>query len=119
MQRFRAILERKTRKFAGGVNRETSRQIRDTIAEGIANGDPLDKIIRSIESGYAFSKTRASTIAITEVKRTQMLSQIEAWDHSGVVEGKVWYTALDDRVDETLCAPLHGISRSLGWRFKF
>jgi len=33
--------------------------------------------------------------------------EIEAWEKSGIVTSKIWYTALDERVDPD-CAALHG-----------
>lgn len=95
---------------------DTDRQhIVNTITSGIENGDSLTKIRDALTNDEALSYTRNQSMRITrtEVSRTSMQSASDAWEQSGVVEGKQWITAGAD--DE--CADYEGQVESLDGNF--
>lgn len=90
--------ERST-KIAKDVNDETEKQLRASITEGLRENESAHQIRARIESVFGFAVTeRADRIAQTEITRAQTFADVEAWDQSGVVSGKEWYTAKDERV---------------------
>jgi SPP1 gp7 family putative phage head morphogenesis protein len=99
--------ERST-KIAADVNDETEKQLRASVTEGLVNGESTHQIRARIEQVFGFALTqRADLIAQTEVARAQTFGDIEAWTQSGLVEGKEWYTAHDERVCK-FCGPMDG-----------
>ena len=105
--RVQAALLKNMQKFSGEVSDETVKKVREAIAAGIDAGEAIPAIRTRIVEATVFGKARAEVIARTETTRAQNFASIEAWRESEVVTGKVWYTALDERVDDE-CAALHG-----------
>lgn len=68
--------------------------VRAAIDEGLSNDDVSAKIVES----YAFSNARATVIARTETNRASNAGALQAYRASGVVSGKQWLTAEDDKV---------------------
>lgn len=102
------FLTERDRKVSGSINDETDKQLRATLAQGINEGDSLEQLAARVEQVYgAAAGYRAERIARTEARRTSTQGEIEAWDQSGVVEGKEWFTAQDERVCE-FCGPMDG-----------
>ncbi len=89
----------RTEKIAVDVNDETAKQIRASLSQGVDAGESTYQLKARVEEimGSA-SSIRADRIARTEVARAQGYANIEAWSQSGVVSGKEWFTARDDRV---------------------
>lgn len=101
-------IDSRTGKIAADVNDETEKQLRTTLTEGINNGEGYMELRARVEQVMGFAATvRADRISRTEVARAQSAADIMAWDESGVVEGKEWYTALDERRC-AFCKDLHG-----------
>lgn len=65
-----------------------------------------------------FGETRAQAVAVTEVTRIFAQGNITAWKASGVVTGKRWMTARDERVCP-ICGPMHNklVSIDNSWQF--
>ena len=101
------MLAKQTKKFAGKVTKDTSTAIRDNLAEGLQGDESFDELVSRIQDLAAFDDSRAEMIARTEVTRAQANTDIQAWDQSGVVSKKIWYTAEDERVCPH-CDALHG-----------
>lgn len=55
----------------------------------------------------SFTRERSRTIARTEITRASTEAEIQAYEQSGVVKGKEWYTALDERTCLE-CSAMHG-----------
>lgn len=72
--------------------------------EWMSASDIWFKISQQFED---FSRTRANKIARTEITTISSFAEIDAWEQSGVVTAKEWYTALDERRCER-CGALHG-----------
>lgn len=101
-------LEHRSTKIAEDVNDETEKQLRATLTEGINAGESTYQIRARIELVMGIAATmRADTITRTEVARAQSAADIYAWNQSGVVEAKQWYTTLDERRCP-YCKDLHG-----------
>lgn len=91
-----------------GVAREIDRWIRA--------GAALPELERRLEP--FFDKRRAHRVAVTEVTRVYASGNILAWKASGVVDGKRWQTAVDERVCP-ICSRMHNtfVDLDRGWEF--
>jgi len=84
-------------KVAKGVNAETEKQIRATLASGIRDNEGISELKARVSQVFGSASTyRAYMIAVTEVATAQNTADVEAWQQTGVVEGKEWYTARDE-----------------------
>ena len=98
-QPLRDYFEERTLKIATDVDAETAKQIRASLSQGVDAGESTFQLRARVEAIMGSASTiRADRIARTEVTRAQSFANIEAWDQSGVVEAKEWFTARDDRV---------------------
>lgn len=77
------------------------------LVEWIESGEPLPALIQDLTP--FFNGFRSKLIATTEVTRVFAEGNIIAWRQSGLVAGKRWQTAKDERVDCAICRPLQGI----------
>lgn len=97
------------RRYRGGIfaqiNETTRLNVVGAIEDWIKAGDPLPVLESTI--GQWFTSTRATTIAVTEVTRAYAEGNKMAWRSTGLVGGKRWNTAMDDRVC-IYCGPLNG-----------
>lgn len=111
------FLGTRVKKVSKEVNEETDRRLKAAIAEGIANGEGTFEIGERIKTIYDQAEGyRSERIARTETIRASGFAHEEAWTQSGVVEGKEWFTAKDERVCE-FCGPMDGGTRFLGQEF--
>jgi len=95
-------------RFANPVTRETNRQLRAALAEAINAGDSIPKIRKRVEQLFSDIEVyRSERIARSETIRASNYVTQEAWQESGVVTGKEWLTADDERTCP-YCAPLDG-----------
>lgn len=109
-------ISKNTKKLAGEMTRVTTNKLRSTISAGLEAGEAIEDLEKRILASTAFSPARAEVIARTETVRAQGIAELEVWDQSGVVVGKTWYTALDERVCPW-CAPMHGKTVTLKQAF--
>jgi HK97 family phage portal protein len=108
--KIRANVEKFTRSML-----ETDREVlTDIITNGIGNGLSVVEIRNQITEHFdEYSKKQAQRIGRTEVLRTSTQSALDAWEQSGVVEGKQWITA--GATDE--CADYEGATETLSSNF--
>ena len=102
------FLEQRTQRFALQVNETTWDSLRTSLVEGMDAGESIDDLAKRVEAvmGDRIS-SNAQTIARTEtIGALNGGSQI-AWEQSGVVAGKEWVAALDERTRDTHIAA-HG-----------
>lgn len=86
-------------KIAEDVNEETAKQLRASLSQGVQAGESTYQLRARVEAVFGSASTmRADRIARTEVSRAQGFADIQAWTQSGVVVGKEWFTAEDERV---------------------
>lgn len=84
------------------------------ISDGIKEGKSVPEIRDAITNKFdAIKKNQASVVTRTEVLRAANMASEDAWEQSGVVEGKQWLTA--GATDE--CAQYEGQIVTLGGNF--
>jgi SPP1 gp7 family putative phage head morphogenesis protein len=101
-----------------GITDTTRKQIATLIRYFVDNSITINELRDQLMAGNLFSKHRATMIAVTEVTRAFQNGSMAAWRASGVVEGREWQTAVDERVCP-LCGPLHGKVAKLNEPFGF
>jgi HK97 family phage portal protein len=90
------------------IARTTQEALRDTLFEGIQNGESIPKLSKRIAEVYQKAKDyRTDRIARTETATAANQGTLEAYKQSGVVKKKEWITADDERLCD-LCAPMDG-----------
>lgn len=99
-----------------GINETTRAQTMRAINDWIRSDAGLDSLRAKLRPIYG--KTRADSIAITEVTRTFAEGNMQLWNSTGVVSGKRWMTAVDERVCP-VCSPLHGKLVEIDGNFGF
>lgn len=107
----------KAAKVGGDVNAETEKQLRTTLMDGIAKNETNYELRARVENVLGIASTRrADNIARTESARAQTYADIQAWQQSGVVVEKRWYTARDERVCR-YCAHMDGTIEKVSTNF--
>jgi len=115
--RVTGFLKSNTIKFSTEVNKYTNKRIRTVLAAGIAEGESIPKLVKRINGVFDnCTKSRAFAIARTESSRAMNFATEEAYIESGVVEGKRWLTAFDERTCLE-CSSLDGKLVDLGDNF--
>jgi len=102
--------------WAWSLNESTRRGVAREIDRWVRNGDPLPEL--ELRLRPFFDDTRARRVAVTEVTRIYASGNVMAWRSSGVVDGKRWMTAVDERVCP-VCSKLHNkfVELNRGWEF--
>lgn len=102
--------------WAWALNETTRRNVVREIDRWIRNGAPLPELELRLRN--FFDDKRARRIAATEVTRIYASGNVMAWKASGVIDGKRWQTARDERVC-SVCGRLHNtfVELSGGWEF--
>lgn len=98
---MRAI-EKQAQQFAVRLNETTYEQLQASLSEGVAKGESIDDLAGRVEDVMGDRiRSSAEVIARTEVNRASSTGDIEAWRQTGIVAGKRWGAALDDRTRPT------------------
>jgi SPP1 gp7 family putative phage head morphogenesis protein len=104
----------RTFKFAGDVTNTTYEAVRSQLLAGIAEGEGIPKLRKRIESVFENAgRVRSEMIARSEIIRASNFGAEEAYKQSGVVSGKEWLTAFDERTCDQ-CAAMNGKIVELG-----
>lgn len=82
------------------ISESTRDRLRTTVADSIENGDSSAELADRIESSFAFSDTRATTIARTEIVNANVQGNLAGWDKSGVVSMKQSVLGSEHDVDD-------------------
>lgn len=82
------------------ITEGTREMIRAQVVEAMRNGDSVQELAGRLKESHAFSNTRAKTIARTETAMADNMGNLIGWDETGLVAGKRWITAEDDKVSE-------------------
>ena len=98
------------------LNESTRRGVVREIDRWVRSGAPLPELEKRL--GSFFDERRARRIAVTEVTRIYASGNVMAWKASGVVNGKRWRTAVDERACP-ICARLNNtlVELDRGWEF--
>lgn len=95
-------IDGQTQRFAEQVNETTWENLRTSLSEGIANGESADLLADRVEEIMRGRiKSSKEAIARTEATAASTIGTQESWRQSGVVSGKEWIAALDDRTRDT------------------
>jgi len=82
--------------FAQKISETSAEDLRDSLLEGMENGETVDQLKDRIEELYeGWEGYRAERIARTESARAYSKGHVEAWRATGVVKNKVWVAAAD------------------------
>lgn len=108
-------LLKQIRRFPAGVIGTTEEEIREAIAIGIKEGETLDQIADRVEAklGSTHILNRAELIARTEAIYAANAGAEQGYIQSGVVEGKQWLIAWDERTCD-ICLDMEGMTAPLG-----
>jgi HK97 family phage portal protein len=94
-----ASMEGRAAFFTGSIIDTTYEVLKSKIVDGVANGDGIDKIGRSIRDYFDdMTVKRAKTIARTETGFILSKATNDAYNQSAVVVGKEWINVGDDNV---------------------
>lgn len=84
--------------FIKSANETTRNKLKDELAEGLLKGESIDELKNRVEKIFENAiGPRSEMIARSEVLRATNFATEETYRQSGVVEGKEWLTALDER----------------------
>lgn len=104
-------------KLSFDINDETTSNLKNVLQEGIAGGESMGKIRNRIQTVFTdMSNYRAARIARTETIRASNYAAEESYIQSGVVEGKEWLAAMDERLC-AFCSSMDGKFIPLGKNF--
>lgn len=105
---MREQIRKNINKFAGSMLETEKEKMVNIISQGLKEGLSVANIRRNIEDAFVeLKKVQAERVTRTEVIRVANQASVDAWEKSGVVEGKQWLTAQDGRVDAD-CASYNG-----------
>lgn len=95
-------LEKQVQRFTQEVNQTTWDALKASLGEGYEAGENVDKLAERVNSVMG-DRIRSSgeVIARTESNITHSNADLMSWRQSGVVGGKRWLSALDDRTRES------------------
>ena len=83
---------------AKGINDTTKGQLKDTLREGIGQGEGIPELRKRVKDVFTqATDSRATTIAQTETAQAFEAANQQAMQESGVVTSKQWLTANDER----------------------
>jgi len=108
-------LLRQTRRFPAGVVGTSEEIIRREIANGLELGESIDKLRKRVTErlGPTYIKNRAEMIARSETIYASNAGAELGYMQSGVVEGKKWLTAIDERTCFP-CTDMNNMTAPLG-----
>lgn len=85
-------------KIVGLVDPHTREHLRQELVQGLTLGEGIPKLADRVTRVFGQAKgRRAQTIARTETNGAASLGTQKAWEQSGVVKGKEWVSAADER----------------------
>lgn len=95
------FIEGRAQRFAQRVEDTTWQHLKESLTEGVEAGDGIPELEERVR-GVMGDRIRSTpeTIARTEVIGALNGGTLESWRQSDVVSGKVWLSAMDDRVRE-------------------
>lgn len=108
------VIDNPNPRFA--ITESTRAMVQGTIVQAFDEGWSRETLIENLSTSYAFSETRATLIARTEVSRAVIAGNVIGWQASGVVEGKEWLLgsehAGEDECDANAAAGTIGINEA-------
>lgn len=116
MTAYRQKIKERVELFTKSMVETDRDKLIDIIADGVRNGEGVPQIRQNITEFFKdYSKSQAERITRTEVLSVSNRAALDAWEQSGVVEGKEWLTAGDPCPE---CSPYDGkVIYDLGGNF--
>lgn len=112
--KLRKTIAENVAKFTQSMLDTDRQKLTDIVTDGVENGQSIPEIRNIIQADFeAITKNQAQLITRTEVLRASNQAALDAYEQSGVVEGKQWITF--GAVDE--CADYEGKVESLDGSF--
>lgn len=103
----REAVKSQTKLFSREVNETTLEKLQKQIQEAQDKGEDIGKVKDRIMTIFnSATRARAKMIARTEIAKSSNFGTLEGYKQSGVVKGKEWFTAEDERVED-ICKGLH------------
>lgn len=108
-------LTKQTTRFPAGLVNTTEEEIRGAIAAGTREGENVEKLADRVQEklGPASITNRAMLIARTETMYAANAGAELGYVQSGVVEGKQWLIAWDERTCD-ICLDMEGMTAPVG-----
>lgn len=82
------------------IDEATRDLIRGSVQDALSLGSTTTELADLLADQHAFSESRATTIARTELAFADSQGAMTGYRESGLVTKKQWYTAADDKVSE-------------------
>lgn len=112
--KLREVITENVAKFTKSMIDTDRQTLINIISNGIESGQSLPQIRGEIQTSFeSITKSQAQRITRTEVTRTSVQAQLDAYTQSGVVEALQW--VIDGAIDE--CADYDGQIITLGDNF--
>ena len=112
-QTIQNFIKTNSLQVAKEINTETEKQIRATLAQGMRENETIQELTARIMHVFGTASTyRAFMIARTESAMAENYSDVVAWEQTGVVESKQWFTAEDEHVCG-FCHEMDGVTITL------
>ena len=112
-QTIQNFIKTNSLQVAKEINTETEKQIRATLAQGMRENETIQELTARIMHVFGTASTyRAFMIARTEAAMAENYSDVVAWEQTGVVESKQWFTAEDEHVCG-FCHEMDGVTITL------
>ena len=100
------FIEEYTFDYIKGINEDLVKDIRGAIKRGILDKKGINDIQNNILEVFDIKKSRAETIARTEMKRANSQAELQAWLNSGV-GAKKWVSITDDDRTTNISRAMH------------
>jgi len=84
-------IREKEQVFAQTWNRSTLDSLRDTLSDGVLEGENKEELTARVREVFGHEKRNADVVAQTEVGASCNAGAQEGWAQSGVVAGKEWH----------------------------
>lgn len=96
---YKDVIQENVDKFASSLIDTDKEHLTKLLDQGLEDGKSVAEIRQTITEDFSeYTKNQAQRITRTEVMRTSNQAALDAWEQSGVVEGKQWltYGAIDE-----------------------
>jgi len=95
-------------KASKSLNKTIYGKVRKSLADGLENGEGIPKLAKRIDKVYSgLEAYQLNAIARTETSRAVNFATVDGYRQSGVVNGKEWLTAFDERTCDW-CEEMNG-----------
>jgi len=99
--KIRTVLDKYTASEVTQIDETTRSTIKRIIDQAVENGKGVPETAREINDQFTmFGKVRSKLIAHNEIAQVYSQAEMMSYRESGVVKGKKWWTANDDKVSQ-------------------